>query len=71
MANDDLHLIIRFSNDLSGSLRYVAVGSTMEAVTSNFVFLIVFIRNTVGVKQHPAWSDEKRYQIQLPSVRLA
>ena len=38
VANDDLHLIIRFSNDLSGSLRYVAVGSTMEAVTSNFCY---------------------------------
>ena len=49
MAYDDLQIVVVFAKELCGSLGYEFMRSSVEAVFTDCVFLIVLFRNTVHI----------------------
>ena len=68
MAYDDLQIVVVFAKELCGSLGYEFMRSSVEAVFTDCVFLIVLFRTYMLSE---AWSDGMRYQILLRSERPA
>ena len=49
VANDDLQIFVLFAQNLSSLLGYIRVAGSVEAVTSDLVFLIILVRQTVHI----------------------